>query len=205
METIERSMVAPILWPPDAKNQLIRKHLDARKDWRHKEKRMTEGEMVGWHHWLNGLEFEQSPGNGEDREACHLHAVCMQSVGPQRVGHDWTTTNDCQSLPGSKGWIGEAQRILRAVKLLGTILYGGYMPLYIYLSPYNIQYQEWALTYTIDFEWQWFVNVHSSVVTNVPLLWGNVHNRKRYAFVVTGCIWKISVPYAQYYCEPKQL
>ena len=136
METIERSMVAPILWPPDAKSQLIGKDLDSGKEWRHKEKRMTECEMVGWHHWLNGLEFEQSPGDGEDREAC------MQSVGTQRVGHDWKTTNGCQRLPGSKGWIGEAQRILRAVKLLCTVLYGGYMPLYVYLSPYNTQYQE---------------------------------------------------------------
>ena len=48
----------PILWPPDAKNGLIWKDLDAGKDWRQEEKGMTEGEMVGWHHWLNGYEFE---------------------------------------------------------------------------------------------------------------------------------------------------
>ena len=54
----------PILWPPDVKSQLIRKDLDAMKDWR-QEKGMTEDEMVGRHHWLDGHEFELSPGDGE--------------------------------------------------------------------------------------------------------------------------------------------
>ena len=48
----------PTLWPPDVKNRLIGKDPDAGKDWRLKEKGMTEGEMVGWHHRLNGHEFE---------------------------------------------------------------------------------------------------------------------------------------------------
>ena len=48
---------APILWPPDAKNWLIAKDPDAGKDWRQEERGMTEDEMVGWHHWLNGHEF----------------------------------------------------------------------------------------------------------------------------------------------------
>ena len=46
----------PILWPPDAKSWLIGKDTDAGKDWRQEEKGMTE--MAGWHHWLNGHEFE---------------------------------------------------------------------------------------------------------------------------------------------------
>ena len=49
---------APILWPPDAKNWLIRKDPDAAKDWKRKEKGMTEDEMVGWHHQFDGHEFE---------------------------------------------------------------------------------------------------------------------------------------------------
>ena len=49
---------APILWPPNVKNWLIWKDSDAGKDWRQEEKGTTEGEMVGWHHWLNGHEFE---------------------------------------------------------------------------------------------------------------------------------------------------
>ena len=50
----------PILWPPDAKNWLIWKDPDAGKDWRWEEKGTTEDEMVGWHHWLNGHEFEKT-------------------------------------------------------------------------------------------------------------------------------------------------
>ena len=49
----------PILWPPDMKSWLIWKDPDARKDWR------QEDEMVGWHHWLNGHEFEWTPGVGD--------------------------------------------------------------------------------------------------------------------------------------------
>ena len=56
---------APTLWPPDAKSRLIGKDLDAGKDWRQKEKGTTENEMGGWHHWLNGHEFEQALGDGE--------------------------------------------------------------------------------------------------------------------------------------------
>jgi len=54
----------PILWPPDAKNWLIWKDPDAGKDWR-QEKGTTEDEMVGWHHWLDGHEFEQASGVGD--------------------------------------------------------------------------------------------------------------------------------------------
>ena len=55
---------ALILWPPDAKNSLIGKDPDAGKDWRWEE-RMTEDEMAGWHHQLNGHEFEETPGVGD--------------------------------------------------------------------------------------------------------------------------------------------
>ena len=46
---------APILWPPDVKSWLIGKDPDAGKDWRQKEKRVAEDDMVRWHHWLNGM------------------------------------------------------------------------------------------------------------------------------------------------------
>ena len=59
----------PILWPPDVKNWLIRKDPDAGKDWRQEERRVTEDEMVGWHHWHNGLEFEQAQGDGEGQRS----------------------------------------------------------------------------------------------------------------------------------------
>ena len=62
----------PILWPPDTKNWLIGKVSDAGKDWRQEEKGTTEDDMLGWHHWLNGHEFEQAPGviDGQGSLAC---------------------------------------------------------------------------------------------------------------------------------------
>ena len=56
---------SPILWPPDAKNWLIGKDPDSGKDWRQKEKGMTEDKIVGWHHQLNGHEFEPTLGHSE--------------------------------------------------------------------------------------------------------------------------------------------
>ena len=76
----------PILWLLDAKSWFIWKDPDAGKDWRWEEKGTTEDEMVGWHHWLNGHEFELTAwvGDGQGGLTC-----C--SMGSQRVGHDWAT------------------------------------------------------------------------------------------------------------------
>ena len=62
----------PVLWPPDAKNWLTGKDPDSGKDWGQKEKRMTEDEMVGWHHWLNGRGFGWTPrvGDGQGGLGC---------------------------------------------------------------------------------------------------------------------------------------
>ena len=60
---------AQILWPPDAKSQLIGKDLDAGKDVGQEEKGVTEDEMAGWHHRLNGHAFEQTPGNSEGQRS----------------------------------------------------------------------------------------------------------------------------------------
>ena len=67
----------PILWPPDVKNWLLWKAPDAGKDWRREEKGTTEDEMVGWHHQLDGHEFEQLWELVMDREAWHaaVHRV----------------------------------------------------------------------------------------------------------------------------------
>ena len=59
---IDAEAEVPILWPPDAMNWLIGKDTDAEKDWSQVEKGMTEDKMVGWHHWINGHEFEQALG-----------------------------------------------------------------------------------------------------------------------------------------------
>ena len=77
----------PILWPPDAKNWLIWKDLDAGKDWRWEEKGMTEDEMAVWHHWVNGHESEWTPGNGDGL----WRPGVLRFTWSQRVGHDWVT------------------------------------------------------------------------------------------------------------------
>ena len=68
---------ALILWPPDAKSWIIGKDSDAGKDWGQEEKGVTEDEMVGQHHWLNGREFEQTLGDSERQGslAATVHGV----------------------------------------------------------------------------------------------------------------------------------
>ena len=56
---------APILWPPNVKSYLIGEDPDAGKDWRQGKKGITEDKIFGWHHWLNGYEFEQILGDGD--------------------------------------------------------------------------------------------------------------------------------------------
>ena len=55
----------PVLWPPYAKSQLIGEDSDAGRDWGQEEKGMTEDEMAGWHHRLDGRESESTPGVGD--------------------------------------------------------------------------------------------------------------------------------------------
>ena len=69
------------IWPPDAKGRLIRKAPDTGKEWRQKEKKVTEDEMVGWHHWFNGHELQKMV---MDRRLCVL-----QSTGSERARHDF--------------------------------------------------------------------------------------------------------------------
>ena len=81
---------APMLWPPDAKSQLTGKDPDAGKDWGQKEKVATEDEMVGWHHWLNGHEFEQTRGDsvGQSSAWCAtVHGVTKSLTWL----NNWTT------------------------------------------------------------------------------------------------------------------
>ena len=65
IERTDAEAEAPILWPPDSKSWLTGRDPVAGKDWRQEEKGTTEDEIVGWHHWLNGHEFEEAPGEGE--------------------------------------------------------------------------------------------------------------------------------------------
>ena len=82
-----------IIWPPDAKNWLLGKEPDAGKYWRQEEKGTTEGEMVGWHHWLNGHEFEQASGAGDGQGslACCNPWWCKESDMTEWL--NWTELN----------------------------------------------------------------------------------------------------------------
>ena len=83
----------PILRLPDVKNWLIRKDPDAGKDWRQKERGMTEDEMVGWHHWLSGCEFEQAQGKVvKDKEAWYTGVHGMPKSW--KWLSNWMTSNN---------------------------------------------------------------------------------------------------------------
>ena len=69
--------VMPVLWPPLAKSWLIGKDSDAERDRGQEEKGMTEDEMAGWHHWLNGCESEWTPGVGDGQGGL----ACFDSWG----------------------------------------------------------------------------------------------------------------------------
>ena len=89
---------APVVWPPNAKSWLIGKDSDAGKDWRQEEKGMTEDEMVGWHHWLNGHEFGQTAGDGDGQG----NLACCSLWGC-RVRHNRVTKQQQSSFPSKAG------------------------------------------------------------------------------------------------------
>ena len=84
---------APVLWPPDVKSQLIGKDSDAGRDWGQEEKGMTEDEMAGWHHRLDGHESEWTPGDGNEQGGL----ACCDSWGRKESDTteqlNWTELN----------------------------------------------------------------------------------------------------------------
>ena len=84
---------APVLWPPDVKSWLIWKDSDAAKDWGQEKKRVTENEMVGWHHWLNGHELGQLQKTVKDREAW--------SAAVHETAKSWIWLSDWKKILGS--------------------------------------------------------------------------------------------------------
>ena len=85
-----------ILGPPDAKSWLIGKDPNTGRDWRHAEKGTTEDEMVGWHHWPNGHELEQTPGDGEEQGT--LSAAAPGVTKSQTQLSDWPTTHASKAM-----------------------------------------------------------------------------------------------------------
>ena len=92
----------PILWPPDEKSWLIWKDPDAGKDWGQEEKGMTEDEIVGWHHWLNGHGFGWTEGVGDGQGGL----ACCGSWGGKELDTteqlNWTELNKESSFQGNR-------------------------------------------------------------------------------------------------------
>ena len=83
----------PVLWPPHAKSWLIGKASDTGRDWGQEEKGTTEDEMAGWHHWLDGLESEWTPGvcDGQGGLACCDSWGCKELDMTERLNLlNWT-------------------------------------------------------------------------------------------------------------------
>ena len=97
----------PIHWPPDAKNWLTRKDPDAGQDWRQEEKETTENEMVGWHHQLDGHEFEQALGVS-DGQGC---LACCSPWGCKELDTtEWL--NRTELIPPTSGGLSNSSRVL---------------------------------------------------------------------------------------------
>ena len=81
----------PILWPPGVKSWLIWKNPDAGIDWKLEEKGTAEDEMVGWHHQLNGHEFEKAPGIGDGQGGMACCSLWGRKELDTTERRDWTT------------------------------------------------------------------------------------------------------------------
>ena len=141
----------PVLWPLHVKSWLIGKDSDAGRDWGQEEKGTAEDEMAGWHHRLNGHEFEWTPGVGDGQGGL----VCCNSWG-HRVRHDWATELNWTFLGTRKSlWLRDGQK-------------------YSHHSASNIDFFQCQLSYTE------VASINSSVVilvsntrglTLLPLIW----------------------------------
>jgi len=94
----------PVLWPPHGKSWLIGKDSDAGRDWGQEKKGMTEDEMAGWHHWLDGREFEWTPGVGDGQGglACCNSRGHKESDTTERL--NWTELICTKLVSWAKIW-----------------------------------------------------------------------------------------------------
>ena len=86
LEGLMLKLKTPVLWPPYVKSWLIGKDSDAGSDWGQEEEGTTEDEMAGWHHQLNGREFEWTPGVADGQGG-----LAFYNSWDWRVEHDWAT------------------------------------------------------------------------------------------------------------------
>ena len=90
----------PILWPPDVKSWFIRKDPDAEKDGGQEEKEATKDKTVGWHHWLNGHEFEQTLGDSEGQGSL----MCCSPCGRRESDPIEWLNNSRETVKGREPW-----------------------------------------------------------------------------------------------------
>ena len=166
--SLEGLMLKRHLWLSDAKNWLIRKDPDAGKD-RRQEKGMTEDEMVGWHHWLNGHEFGQTPGDsgGQWSLVCCSPQGRKESDTTERL--NWAELRLCQSRQSESltdswswgfkvwGWVGGSDHHL--LFLWGTGSWDTYLgPQLSCLGHGKLRTQQ--LTEKKHHFWDWEVRVY---------------------------------------------
>ena len=122
--------VKPGLWPPHAKSWLIGKDSDAGRDWGQEEKGMTEDEMDGWHHWLDGHEFKWTPGVGDGQGglACCNSWGCKESDTTERL--NWTEKQ--------ASWIKEKYTFVILIRYFKILLHRFCLILHCY-QHYKIQ------------------------------------------------------------------
>ena len=135
MGRIDAEAEAPILWPPDVKNWLIGKDLDAGKDWRQEKNGTTKDETIEWHHRLDGHEFEQAPGVVMDREAWR---AAVHGVSKSRTWlSDWTEDTEHMYSYPTLYLKARNTHIKHFIHAIYTVLYIS-IYIYVYMYTYNL-------------------------------------------------------------------
>ena len=142
---------APILWPPDVKNQLIRKDPDAGKDWRQEEKGTTEDEMVGWHHWLMSL---SKVGDGQGGLVSCGSWGCKELDTTKWL--NWTTGSVSKESACNAGNIGDVSSVPRFRRSPGGG--NGNPRQYSNLKNPMDRGSWWATVYDVAKSWTWLSN-----------------------------------------------